>query len=161
MSRDPLGEAGGLNLYAAMGNSAVNYIDPFGLIDQSQVGDVDPNQLYNEAYNEWNQNRQGVYKNWGRAGLVYDMLTNLDKTKFEAPFPYIWLGDPDSYANTTACQNYAQNAADYLNSQIPPGIFGNNKAWAQNVDNGHTELWVQNGDLIRKYDPWKDFPPLW
>ncbi len=30
-SRDPLGEAGGINLYKALGNSATNYIDPLGL----------------------------------------------------------------------------------------------------------------------------------
>ena len=30
-SKDPLGIAGGLNLYEAFGNNAVNFIDPFGL----------------------------------------------------------------------------------------------------------------------------------
>lgn len=31
LSRDPIGEAGGLNLYGMVGNDAVNSIDPFGL----------------------------------------------------------------------------------------------------------------------------------
>ena len=31
MTRDPLGEAGGLNLYAFVGNNPVNWVDPWGL----------------------------------------------------------------------------------------------------------------------------------
>jgi hypothetical protein len=33
MNKDPLGEAGGLNPYAAMSNNPVNYVDPIGLSD--------------------------------------------------------------------------------------------------------------------------------
>ncbi len=38
-SRDPLGEAGGLNLYAFVGNNPVNWVDPWGLV---QVDLTDP-----------------------------------------------------------------------------------------------------------------------
>ena len=31
LSKDPIGIAGGLNLYEAFGNNAVNFVDPFGL----------------------------------------------------------------------------------------------------------------------------------
>jgi RHS repeat-associated protein len=34
MSRDPIGEQGGENLFAFAGNSGINSIDPFGLIDE-------------------------------------------------------------------------------------------------------------------------------
>ncbi len=32
MNRDPLGERGGINLYAFTGNNPVNWVDPWGLI---------------------------------------------------------------------------------------------------------------------------------
>jgi hypothetical protein len=32
LTRDPLGELGGINLYGFVGNSAVNWVDPYGLI---------------------------------------------------------------------------------------------------------------------------------
>ena len=38
MTRDPLGEAGGINLYQMVGNNAVNFYDPYGLIDWGKVG---------------------------------------------------------------------------------------------------------------------------
>ena len=41
-TRDPLGEAGGLNLYAFVGNNPVNWVDPWGLQVQTyQVGTFD------------------------------------------------------------------------------------------------------------------------
>ena len=33
-TRDPLGEAGGLNLYAFVGNNPVNWLDPWGLLTE-------------------------------------------------------------------------------------------------------------------------------
>jgi len=35
LNQDPLGEAGGINLYGFVGNDPVNRIDPFGLADDS------------------------------------------------------------------------------------------------------------------------------
>ena len=32
LSRDPIGEEGGLNLYSYVGNSPQNFIDPYGLV---------------------------------------------------------------------------------------------------------------------------------
>ena len=37
ISEDPIGLAGGINLYSYVGNNAVNLIDPWGLIDWSNV----------------------------------------------------------------------------------------------------------------------------
>jgi RHS repeat-associated protein len=36
LTRDPLGEAGGMNLYAFVGNNPVNWVDPWGLLTQAQ-----------------------------------------------------------------------------------------------------------------------------
>jgi RHS repeat-associated protein len=38
ITRDPLGEAGGINLYGFVGNNAVNWIDPLGLFSPSDKG---------------------------------------------------------------------------------------------------------------------------
>jgi RHS repeat-associated protein len=36
-TRDPLGEAGGMNLYAFVGNNPVNWVDPYGLINWKKL----------------------------------------------------------------------------------------------------------------------------
>jgi RHS repeat-associated protein len=38
LTRDPLGELGGINLYGFVGNNPVNWIDPYGLIDWGKIG---------------------------------------------------------------------------------------------------------------------------
>jgi len=37
MTRDPIGEGGGINLFAFVGNNPSNWIDPFGLVDLNLV----------------------------------------------------------------------------------------------------------------------------
>ncbi len=37
MNRDPLGEAGGINLYGFSGNNPVNWVDPWGLITAEKL----------------------------------------------------------------------------------------------------------------------------
>lgn len=69
MSRDPIGEDGGLNLYGFVGNDGVNAIDPTGdetWIDINGVVICDP----------FNQNDTGVYQytrgGWGPAAPIGD-----------------------------------------------------------------------------------------
>ncbi|GAK50183.1 RhsD protein [Candidatus Moduliflexus flocculans] len=71
MTRDPLGEAGGLNLYAFVGNNPVNWGDPWGLkpgdlfntiedaaIDASNY--IYPNSIQNKSeYGGWIWKRTG------------------------------------------------------------------------------------------------------
>jgi hypothetical protein len=60
MSRDPIGEEGGLNLYAYCGNDPVNRHDPLGL---------DWNPLHKQFWTE------GTEANWNRAGMAMMRLT--------------------------------------------------------------------------------------
>ena len=51
-TRDPLGEAGGLNLYAFVGNNPVNWVDPWGLTKIIMVGsNVKNPQFFNNIAN--------------------------------------------------------------------------------------------------------------
>lgn len=54
LSRDPIGERGGLNLYGMVGNNAVNTIDWLGLLElcvQSPYSDMDNSQMWDQLYN--------------------------------------------------------------------------------------------------------------
>jgi RHS repeat-associated protein len=51
LNRDPIGELGGFNLYEAMGNNAVCYIDPWGFIWYDDLGN-------------WVQNNAAISKNY-------------------------------------------------------------------------------------------------
>jgi RHS repeat-associated protein len=42
ISADPIGLAGGMNLYAYVGSDPVNWIDPWGLISSGQLGIGNP-----------------------------------------------------------------------------------------------------------------------
>jgi hypothetical protein len=49
VTRDPLGEVGGMNLYAFVGNNPVNWVDPFGLYESKGVGRFAPWRWYFDA----------------------------------------------------------------------------------------------------------------
>jgi len=62
VSRDPLGEAGGLNLYQYVYNSPLNYVDPDGLwgiqFGDFNIGWGDPNLAFD--WDSWNDLGQGA-----------------------------------------------------------------------------------------------------
>lgn len=80
LNRDPLGEVGGVNLYAFVQNDPVNWVDPEGLISAGQLGIGNPGsyggQNTNESmYDECEENPcagENIIN-----GLIYDGCGNL------------------------------------------------------------------------------------
>lgn len=58
MTRDPLGEAGGINLYGVANNSPVNYIDPWGL---EVVLPPEATKAYQKVIGIWNDLIKGSW----------------------------------------------------------------------------------------------------
>lgn len=59
-SRDPVGETGGTNVYAFVGNNGIRNVDVLGLVDYKE-GDSDPNYTPDEGSGEWDS----VDVGWG------------------------------------------------------------------------------------------------
>ena len=81
LNRDPIGEAGGLNLYGYVGNNPVNFYDPYGLA----IGDWwDARTWFNSGFTEsWSDQANSIGKtlgdalagNWDDIGNNYDDST--------------------------------------------------------------------------------------
>ena len=50
LTRDPIGEQGGLNLYAMVANNPVRFVDPLGL--QFETGPIPPEIFFDEPFND-------------------------------------------------------------------------------------------------------------
>jgi RHS repeat-associated protein len=63
LNRDPIGERGGINLYGFVGNSPVNYVDPYGLSIGNYFG-------FTSAPSEANQAMQSLVQAHGYANMA-------------------------------------------------------------------------------------------
>jgi CheY-like chemotaxis protein len=130
-NRDPISEAGGLNLYVAMLNDPLGYIDPFGLADLDLKADPtgiaiansqnDPNAFVVNAHG----NPTTVYDAQSGRWLTADDLANMIRNS-----PNYKPGEP---VKLQICQTgrgpFAQNLADKLQAPVlaPVGDWvGNN-----------------------------------
>jgi RHS repeat-associated protein len=110
LSRDPIEEAGGINLYGFVGNNPINNIDPFGLLTAVFVGGPSPADDQNSSGNPFGHaaiafTGQGVFSFGTPEGLgsaFTDFLNN--QAKYRDGTVYI--------LNTTPEQEKAM--ADYL-----------------------------------------------
>jgi RHS repeat-associated protein len=62
MTRDPLGEGGGINLYGFVGNNPMNLVDPFGLAP----GDCFPTM--DETAKDMRSYVRNLKRSWGWGG---------------------------------------------------------------------------------------------
>ena len=87
LNRDPLREAGGINLYAAMGNSPTNAVDAYGLFVEVNVDPKDSNKVTltvrinykgdgatEERIKEWNKS---IEEMWSGTFGKYEVTTNV------------------------------------------------------------------------------------
>lgn len=84
LSRDPIEENGGLNLYNYVNGNPANLVDPLGLIDASGLGGSSTSTCKKDCHNEeeyWDLNKDGKLQkneadNWWLSGGGKDVFVN-------------------------------------------------------------------------------------
>ena len=114
LNRDPIGEAGGLNLYGYVGNNPIMFIDPYGLSfwgdfgnglnnTVSGIGQSMGQGLYDLSHLTWSQNE------YNRIG---NLMYSLDTPENPAATPYVVgaLGVSAAAATTAAALGSLESA---------------------------------------------------
>ena len=151
ISRDPLGEQGGLNLYGYVGNNPISLLDPMGLLDQNwypagsehAYGDKFPsNESYQIGGHGLSDTIQGPNgKSWN-AQDVADFLNSPGSG--HVPGTPIEL---DSCYTGSNPNGLAQQLADLMGVTV---LASNNAIWVD--DAGHSgvgpEVGVNGGNMV-------------
>jgi len=129
LSRDPLGELGGIQVYAFVQNDPIDGLDPVGLIRWLQVG-------------------QGVVAIMGGVGLI--LLTPV-----LAPVAVVFVGVAGVTVVALGIASIVAGASERGPSNIPTGICGftgylSDRAWNPDMtpeEDGIGQKWSSYGDL--------------
>ena len=116
LNRDPIGERGGLNLYAYVGNSPINHFDPYGLA----IGDWwDARTWFNSGFTEsWSDSANSIGQalggalagNWDQVADAYD-TGPLGQTKDADPVTK--YGTRAAIGTATVCATAAAAVGTY------------------------------------------------
>jgi len=114
---DPIGYAGGLNLYTYVGNNPLNWIDPFGLMPTFNFDGLPPAGLLFPSNSEKNCEEQ-VEKTEGKKHL----MQSIHHIIFEGTGPFeSW--PPQIFPSTEALPRRLWNQSNpVISTPLPPGI---------------------------------------
>ncbi|MBI5117924.1 hypothetical protein HZA56_15725 [Candidatus Poribacteria bacterium] len=146
ITRDPIGYAGGMNLYAYVGNGPVNWIDPLGLTPQDRV-DWAENQ-YNNHKDDWKgrwygkKNRCNEFVAAAHIEGDPDAKDYPDDVHPEIGYDYPLVEDlADVYFEATKLDNFAIEDAQ------PGDII----VWYKEGGSHHSALHIGNGLVIYQH----------
>ena len=120
LNRDPIGEAGGLNLYGYVGNNPVNYIDPLGLlvVITTTQGTVISVWTAQQFINQVQAQPNGTISDINFVGHANSMVQGIgdDNTPTEG----LWLQNGVPVLNGASTGNNNVSAGDVLNNKMTP-----------------------------------------
>ena len=139
LSRDPLGEAGGLNLYGFVNNDPVNGIDYLGLVDYRVKKDAIPVLVY-EGDGRW-----GVYLQTMKKSAIFRTNgSSYSASRMPGYYAEIWVDSPPIKVATFS----DEGAARFINGEAT----GLGADWI-NVANlrFEAEAWQQSAETFKTF----------
>ncbi len=163
ISRDPIGEEGGLNLYGYVGNGPVNRVDPIGRspADVAKITTVSQGLMFQMTADG---QRLGSWTNFVLEPIGLGGINGSIGNVIQAPRDFWdWLsGNPlrTYQQGSISCQAQAQNIEDRLKPFLKPGLLDDMWTPSQVSNSSGTHVWLQltssnPNDPVIKVDPFK------